>query len=232
VKEANPMKSSSQVKVSAAANGDSEATRFARYGLAIPRQILKALENRGIYCQSSVSIEHQHLAKRYVLRATESGGAVADMGRYCAYLDGNGTPLPWLQPIDSLSGNGRHAIVIAPELVRIEMLRIGHTYEVAISKHSLVNNGSRVRPVITSTLLFRGNQGTLVVDLWNQENKRLLGSIAPVFYTQAGEIRRHPERFDDAIRKITGALACLGCKHTHIAVGPSSNVTLCITLPD
>ena len=84
------MKSSSQVKVSAAANGDSEATRFARYGLAIPRQILKALENRGIYCQSSVSIEHQHLAKRYVLRATESGGAVADMGRYCAYLDGNG----------------------------------------------------------------------------------------------------------------------------------------------
>jgi len=80
------MKSSSQVTVSAAVNGDPEATRFARYGLAIPRQILKALENRGIYCQSSVSIEHQHLAKRYVLRATESGGAVADMGRYCAYL--------------------------------------------------------------------------------------------------------------------------------------------------
>ena len=215
------MKSSSQVTVSGAANSDSEATRLARYGLAIPRQILKALEKRGIYCQSSVSIEHQHLAKRYVLRATESGGAVADMGRYCAYLDADGTPLPWLQPIDSLSGNGRHAIVIAPELVRIEMLRIGHTYEVAISKHSLVNNRSRVRPVITSTLLFRGNQGTLAVDLWSAENRRLLGSIAPVFYTAAGEIRRHPERFDDAIRKITGALACLGCKHTHVAVPPS-----------
>ena len=215
------MKSSSQVTVSATTNGNSETTRFARYGLAIPRQILKALEQRGIYCQSSVSIEHQHLAKQYVLRATESGGAVADMGRYCAYLDGNGTPLPWLQPIDSLSGNGRHAIVIAPELVRIEMLRIGHTYEVAISKHSLVNNGSRIRPVITSALIFRGNQGTLAVDLWNPENKRLLGSIAPVFYSQAGEIRRHPGRFDDAIRKITGALACLGCKHTHVAVPPS-----------
>jgi hypothetical protein len=214
------MKSSSQVTVSGAANSDSEATRFARYGLAIPRQILKALEKRGIYCQSSVSIEHQHLAKRYVLRATESGGAVVDMGRYCAYLDADGTPLPWLQPIDSLSGNGRHAIVIAPELVRIEMLRIGHTYEVAMSKHSLVNNGSRIRPVITSALIFRGNQGTLAVDLWTPENKRLLGSIAPVFYSQAGEIRRHPERFDDAIRKITGALACLGCKHTHVAVPP------------
>jgi len=110
--------------------------------------------------------------------------------------------------------------VIAPELIRIEMLRIGHTYEIAISKHSLANNGSRVRPVISSTLLFRGNQGTLAIDLWDTENKRLRGSIAPVFYTPAGEIRPQPERFDDAIRETTGALACLGCKHTHIAVPP------------
>jgi len=58
----------------------------------------------------------------------ESGGAVADMARYCAYLDSEGRPLPWLQPLDSLSGNGRHAVVIAGELVRIDMLRVGRTY--------------------------------------------------------------------------------------------------------
>src|SRR5580658_5666281 len=149
------MKQSSKRAVHEAPNGESVATRFARYGLAIPRPILSALEKRGIYCQSSVSIEHQHLAKRYVLRATESGGAVADMGRYCAYLDAEGVPVPWLLPIDSLSGNGRHAIVIAPELVRVEMLRIGHTYELAISKHTLTNADGRIRPAITSTLLFR-----------------------------------------------------------------------------
>src|ERR1700677_693606 len=164
VDEANPMKPSSQAAISAASNREPDATRFARYGLAILRPILRALEMRGIYCHLSVSIEHQHLAKRYVLRATESGGAVADMGRYLAYLNADGTPLPWLHPIVSLSGNGRHAIVIAPELIRIEMLRIGHTYEMAISRHSLVNNGSRVRRVISSTLLFRGNQGTLAID--------------------------------------------------------------------
>jgi hypothetical protein len=212
------MKRPSQAAISAAPNGERETTRFARYGLAIPRQVLKALEKRGIYCQSSVTIEHQHLAKRYVLRATESGGAVTDMGRYCAYLDADGTPLPWLQPIDSLSGNGRHAIVIAWEMVRIEMLRIGHTYELAISKFSLASAWGRVRPVITSALLFRGHQGTLAIELWNQENRGLRGSIAPVFYTPAGESRRYPERFDDAIRKITGAVACMGCKHAHIAV--------------
>jgi hypothetical protein len=215
------MKPSSQLGVSTAPNGKPEATRFVQYGLAISRPILRALEKRAIYCHSSVSIEHQHLAKRYVLRATESGGAVADMARYCAYLDAGGKQLPWLQPIDSWSGNGRHAIVIAPELIRIEMLRIGHTYELAISRHSLAKNGSRARPVIASALLFRGNQGTLAIDLWDPENKRLRGSIAPVFYTPAGEIRTHPERFDDAIRKITGALACLHCKHTHLAVPPS-----------
>jgi hypothetical protein len=211
----NPMKPSPQPA------GVKGTTSYAQYGLAIFRQALKALEKRGIYCQSSISIEHQHLARRYVLRATESGGAVADMGRYCAYLDGEGTPLPWIQPIDSLSGNGRHAIVIAPDLVRIEMFRIGHTYELAISKHALITLNGRVRPSIRSTLLYRGRQGTLAIDLWNAKNASLRGSIAPVFYTRAGEMRWHPERFEDAIRKITGALSCLGCKHAHVAVPPS-----------
>jgi hypothetical protein len=43
--------------------------------------------------------------------------------------------------------------------------------------------------------------------------------------TAAGEMLNLPDRFVEAIRKITGAVACLGCKHTHIAVGPGSNVT-------
>ena len=70
------------------------ANRHARYGLSLPQQTLRALEKRGIYCQPSVSIEHQHLARRDVLRGIESGGAVADMGRYCAYLDADGSPAP------------------------------------------------------------------------------------------------------------------------------------------
>ncbi|MHB1935014.1 MAG: hypothetical protein ACYCOR_00335 [Acidobacteriaceae bacterium] len=199
-----------------------EESRYARFGLPLPKVTLRALEKRGIYCQSGISIEHQHLAQRYVLRATECGGAVADMGRYCAYLDPEGNPVPWLQPIDSLSGNGRHAIIIAPELVRIEMLRVERTYELAISRHSLSYFEDRTRPRITSTLLFRGRQGILALELWKEENRRLRGSLAPVFYTSAGELRRTPERFDEAIRKTAGALCCVGCKHAHIAVAPSA----------
>ncbi len=106
----------------------SNANRYARYGLSLPMQTLRALEKRGIHCQPSVSIEHQHLARHDVLRGFESGGAVVDMGRYCAYFDADGNPAPWLQQIDSISGNGRHAIVIAPELVRISMFQLSALY--------------------------------------------------------------------------------------------------------
>ena len=199
------------------------ANRYARYGLPLQQQTLRALQKRGIYCQPSVSIEHQHLAQRYVLRGVESGGAVADMGRSCAYLDADGNPAPWLQQIDSISGNGRHAIVISPELVRIEMLRIGHTYELAITRLWLKTEEGRTRPAIATAPLFRGHHGSLTVELWNAENKALRGTTAPVFYTAAGEVLDLPERFDEPIRKITGAVSCLGCKHTHIAVAPASN---------
>jgi hypothetical protein len=199
------------------------ANRYARYGLPLPQQTLRALEKRGIYCQPGVSIEHQHLARRYVLRGVESGGSVIDMGRYCAYLDADGSPALRLQQIDSISGNGRHAIVISPALVRIEMLRIGHTYELAITRLWLKSEEGHTRPAIATAPFFRGRQGTLTVELWNAKHKALRGIVAPVFYTAAGEMLNLPDRFDEATRKITGAVACLGCKHTHIAVAPASN---------
>ena len=209
--------------MSSAKIATNNANRYARYGLSLPLQTLRALEKRGIYCQPSVSIEHQHLARRYVLRGVESGGAVADIGRYCAYLDADGNPAPCLQQIDSISSNGRHAIVIAPELVRIEILRIGHTYELAITRLWLKTVEGHTRPAIATAPIFRGRPGTLAVELWNAENKALRGTVAPVFYTAAGEVLNLPDRFGEAIRKITGAVTCLGCKHTHIAVPPTAN---------
>ena len=70
-----------------------------------------------------VSLEHQHLARRYVLRGVESGGAVSGMGRACAFVAEDGSSLPWLQSIHSIAVNGRHAILLAESMVRIEMLR-------------------------------------------------------------------------------------------------------------
>lgn len=191
---------------------------YLQYGIRLGRSALRALDKRGIFCQTSISIEHQHLAKRYVLRGVESGGAVSDMGRYCAYLDVNGSPIPWLQPIDSISGNGRHAVVVAPVFVRIEMFRVGRTYELAITRHALHPREGSPKPQITSVLLFRGREGTLSLDLWAPENRTLRGTIMPSFYSDAGELREIPRSFEDAVRRATNALNCLACRHVHVAV--------------
>jgi hypothetical protein len=197
-----------------------ESSPYTQYGLALGRPILRSLEKRGVNCQTSISLEHQSLAKRYILRGTESGGAVSDMARYCAYFGLDGLPLPWLQPLDSLSGNGRHAVVLAEEFVRVDMLRIGRTYELAVSKHTLAIQENKQRPKINSELLFRGQQGSLAVELWRPENRDLRGNITPVFYTLAGETRQVPKAFEGPIRVVTGALSCVGCKHTHVAIPP------------
>ena len=78
------------------------------------------------------------LAKRYVLRGVESGGAVSDLGRACAFVAEDGAPLPWLQRLNSIAVNGRHAIFLAESMVRLEMLRSLQSCELAITLHTLL----------------------------------------------------------------------------------------------
>jgi hypothetical protein len=194
--------------------------RYPHFGLALPDTIRRGLRERGIYCRPTLSLKHQTRAQQYVLCGTESGGAVADMGHYCAYLDLRGNPLPWVLPIDSLGDNGRHAVIVSPELVRIEMLRVVRTYELILTHHHLIFMEGQVRPRIASKVLFRGFQGTLALETWKDAHRELRGQIAPVFYTASGEVRELPARFERAIRTVAGAVACIGCKHTHIAIAP------------
>lgn len=196
------------------------ASRYAHYGLALPSSVLKALQKRGIYCIPGISIEHQHLGRRYVLRGVESGGAVSDMGRACAFVAPDGTPPAWLQRLDSIAVNGRHAIFLAESLVRLEMLRSGQTYELAITLHDLSREPGHKRPEIASKLLFRGRDGVLSLDLWKAQHHAVRGKLTPIFYDRAGELLPLPRQFEDAIRKITGAVCCVGCKHTHVGVPP------------
>ena len=192
----------------------------ALHGLALPASVLKALQKRGIYCIPGVSLEHQHLAKRYVLRGVESGGAVPDMGRACALVSPDGDPLAWLQSLDSIAVNGRHAIFLAETLVRVEMLRTVRTCDLAITLHALSQMPGRNRPEIASALLFRGRDGVLPIDLWKDEQRALRGKMTPIFYDRAGEELHLPQRFEEAIRKVTSAVCCVGCKHSHAGVPP------------
>src|SRR5580698_3969746 len=124
------------MNISAKRNPAPTVSRHALYGLALPASVLRALQKRGIYCTPGITLEHQHLARRYVLRGVESGGAVSDMGRACAFVSPDGEPLPWLQSLDTIAVNGRHAIFLAECLVRVEMLRTVRTCELAITLHT------------------------------------------------------------------------------------------------
>ena len=199
---------------------ESASSRLALHGLVLPASVLRALQKRGIHCTPRISLEHQHLAKRYVLRGVESGGAVSDMGRACAFVSPEGDPLPWLQSLDSIAVNGRHAIFLAESLVRLEILRTVRTCELAITLHTLSHMPGRNRPEVATTLLFRGRDGVLPIDLWRDEHRALRGKVTPIFYDRAGEVLHLPQWSVEAARKVTAVVCCIGCKHTHVGVPP------------
>ncbi len=186
-------------------------------GLRLTRQALRVLEERGIFAHSPVSLEHQHLAKRYVVRGLESGGAAGELGRYVTFTQEDGQPIEWLHPVEAIGVNGLHAVVVAPVLVRVEMLRKGRTYELLITQHcpSATNDGKR--PPLETRLLFRGIHGRLDLDF---PGKDKAGTVLPTFYSRAGEEVGIPKRFRQAVRAITGAVHCDGCSHCHYVRPP------------
>jgi len=188
-------------------------------GMRLTRQALRVLKERGIFAHSPVSLEHQHLAKRYVVRGLESGGAAGELGRYVTFTQEDGQPLEWLHPVEAIGVNGLHAVVVAPMLVRVEMLRSGRTYELLITQHrpGAANDGKR--PPLETRLLFRGIHGRLDLDLSGKEKDKA-GTVLPTFYSRAGEEVRIPQRFRQAVRAITEAVHCDGCSHSHYIKPP------------
>ncbi len=192
---------------------------LAHRGIALARRVLRRLDEVGIFAQSSVSLEHQHLAGRYVVRGIESGGAVKEIGRYVTFCGPEGEPLAYLHPIDAIGVNGVHAVVIAPVLVRIELFRGGRTCQLLITKHQpeQVENGRRAR--LENTVLFRGVNGFLEGESFGRED-HLSAPAMPRFWSRGGEQREIPPAFAAAVRGATTGATCVGCSHTHCLVAP------------
>ncbi len=187
--------------------------------LTLPAAALQRLRKAGIYCSPGISVEFQQSAKRHVLRGRESGGAVKQFGHYVSFCGEAGERLPWFLRPDSLTCNGDHAIVLAPVLVSIEMLRVEHTYELLIARHALRSVKPGARPRIWSGPVFRGWQGQLPLDLVGKD-RSFAGKIAPEFFTRAGEARQLPAQFAEAVAAVVLAVNCIACSHSHILVQP------------
>jgi hypothetical protein len=161
-----------------------------------------------------VSVEHQHLAERYVLRGLESGGSTGDVARYVTFAGTDGLPLECLHPVESIAVNGLHAIVIVPEVVRVDMLRKDRTYELLITAHWLGSAENRARPPLETEILFRGVHGRLELDL-SRRDQAQAGKVIPSFYSFSGEQVTIPEKFLAVVRAATHGVNCIGCAHSH-----------------
>jgi hypothetical protein len=196
-----------------------------RRGLILARSIVRRLDEVGIHTRADVSLEHQHLAKRYVIRGVESGGAIAETGRYVTFAAEGGEQLAYLQPLDGLGVNGLHAIVVAPVVARIDLFRAARTCQLLITKHEQEGATSGRRPSLKNTLVFRGVDGFLDVELWGKD-RDLAGSVTPQFWSRGGEALEIPEAFRPAVRAATHGASCVGCSHSHYLRNPNANVGL------
>jgi hypothetical protein len=188
-------------------------------GLRLSRHALRVLRERGIYARSSVSLRYQELANQYVVRGVESGGAAGDIGRYVTFAQEDGQPIEYLHPVEAIGVNGIHAVVIAPVLVRVEMVRKGRTYELLISKHAPGKREKGSRPELETTILFRGFHGRIELDLWGKD-KSQAGLVVPTFYSLAGEVMAIPEAFITVVRASVKGATCCGCSHSHYLLKP------------
>lgn len=187
-------------------------------GLILPRRAIRRLIDAGIYAEASITLEHQDLAQRFVVRGVESGGANEEIGRYVTFADENGEQLACLHPLDSIGVNGVHAVVVAPVLVRIEMFRSGRTYRLLISQHRAGNAHEGHQPSLDTKVLFDGADGYLDLELWKQDRGRA-GTVLPQFYSRSGEEAELPEAFRAVVMAATWGVVCLRCKHSHYLVG-------------
>ncbi len=193
---------------------------LARRGLTLSKRVLRRLTEVGIFAQSQVSLEHQHLANRYVVRGIESGGAVKDLGRYVTFCGPDGEPLPYLHPIDAIGVNGVHAVVVAPVLVRIDLFRAGRTCQLLITKHEpgKVENGRR--PPLENRILFRGVNGLVDPELLRAGSDLEGRTVMPEFWSRAGETLGIPAVFVAAVGAATKGANCVGCSHSHYLATP------------
>jgi hypothetical protein len=202
--------------------GLSKVEVLALRGLRLSPIALKGLQRAGICCQPAISIEFQQQSRCYVIRGIESGGAVPQLGMYCAFSDVRGGSLTTVQSVATVTVNGFHAAILSPEFVRIQIFRSELHCELLLTQHTLVSKEGKVRPTLSNSVMFHSAHGRLEWELWGKDS-RLQGMVAPTFYSRSGEQVLPPDCFHDAVLRVTAGACCVGCRHAHVA-GSASQI--------
>ena len=148
----------------------------------------------------------------------ESGGAVEDIGYYVTYSDLEGQTLPMSHPVSTLAVNGLHGVVVAPALVKVELLRIRHAYILLISRHLRTNRSRNGKRWILNYPVFLGARGYLDLELWGKD-QQMSGVVFPCFKSRSGEVMQVPKKFHPVVLAATAGANCIGCLRSYF-LGP------------
>ena len=193
---------------------ESRLAMIARRGLALPAGTLEQIRKTGIRCRPQLDVVYQQQAKAWKIRGEESGGAVELLGHYVGFVGVDGCPVPWLQRVQNFLPNGMHAVIVGDDLVRVEMFRFEKTYDLLITRHWLKQEDGR-RAELRSAILFLGRNGFLETELWGKD-AAFRGGAIPHFLTRSGEPGLPGPLWTDATLKVTEAVCCCGCHHSHL----------------
>jgi hypothetical protein len=190
------------------------AELIARRGLSFPERTRRYLRQVGIWCDPNLSVEANDCS--WFIRGKESGGAVAEIGRYVGFCREDGESLPWFYRIRNFMPNGIHAIVLAKEsLVRLDIYRYETSYDLLITRHWLHRDGERGRPKLWNEILFFTRYGVLEWELWGKD-KQYRGGVAPRFLGRNGEKLPIPDKFRLAVFKMVEGVTALACRQPHL----------------
>jgi hypothetical protein len=89
------------------------------------------------------------------------------------------------------------------------------TYDLLITQHVLATVHGVKRPTLQSSIVFYGRHGTLEMDLHGKD-PGFCGTVHPLFLSRSGEPASPPASFENAVVRITTAVSCIGCRHSHL----------------
>lgn len=187
---------------------------IARRGLMLPERTRNYLRQAGVWCDANLSVEEQRWRTpvEWRIRGKESGGAVAEIGRYVGFCLEDGGSLSWTQRVRNFMPNGIHAIVLAQEsLVRLDMYRYETSYDLLITRHWLHREQERGRPRLWNETLFFARDGVIKWELW-EKDKKYRGAVAPHFLQRNGAEFSVPETFRMAVYKMVEGVTAIGCR--------------------
>ena len=195
---------------------ESRLTMIARRGLVLPgrdsgadpqdRHPLPAATGRRLPAAS----ESMEASWRGIGRRGRTPGALRRLRR-C----GRWSQLPWLQRVQNFLPNGMHAVIVGDEFVRVEMFRFENTYDLLITTHWLERSETAKRRNCEARFCFSAATAFLKPS-YGARTRPFGGGAMPHFLTRSGEPGPPEPLWTDATLKVTEAVCCCGCRHSHL----------------